>query len=374
MGKLIEVKCPGCAAALRIDGELSHATCEYCGALSEIRRETAPKTLLNMMRPPPPPPVDGPKVIRVSSVGKGCLIAILLPPALFVLLFIVLVIIFAIKEAVNDGPASQPAATGSVAVPTTDSGGPTRSTWLGHRQPLLFDASGDGSDDVIGWVRSTAEAAGGEHLTAFDPIAGRTLWTSARLGESASSQKLHAALADGRVLVADAGGVLHGLDARTGVELWRTSLEERLDRYCGQGPGRVGLVLVDRRVLVVEVATGQVRPNREAACQPLWTDEPGDTPLVDIAGRLFHNDAKRLPRLAGVDVTLGLRELATGHQAATGLPPARGSRSSSASTARDARPRPAGRDRWPTSGCPRSRRRSPGSPSSPAVASWRPTP
>jgi hypothetical protein len=201
--------------------------------------------------------------------------------------------------------------------------------WVTDRQPMLADVTGDGMEDLIGWLRVCDEAGGSSvHLSAVDAATGQLLWSNP---ETALSQYTKVALVGGRVLLGDSAGMLTALTADGGRVVWRTRLGERVARFCGESEGRVRVEKTDDFAVVATLASGELSPVARDACAELWTDQPGHTPRVRVTDAIrpeisgLSVSRVLIDEANGVHVAIGSRKAGTGvPMAARFVPPAAG--------------------------------------------------
>ncbi|MFO8074239.1 MAG: PQQ-binding-like beta-propeller repeat protein [Polyangia bacterium] len=292
--RLRTAKCPECGARLEVDPNQSEARCEYCGTTSRVED----KKKAARQAPPPPQPAGAPAqpVIKVNSGASLTWLWIVLP------VFIGLssmggVLIPMLKgmglDGLGDGLSS---GAGQLAG--------ERMQWVGNRQAMLADLTGDGVADPIGWVRFLDDGTT-NHVAAFDAVSGRRLWQTPSVGDSSRASKCRAALAGDKLLVADSTGVLKAYSTGNGAQAWSVPLGERVERFCGAGGGWVRVEKKDEQQLLVDPSTGQTSPGGEVEddgqCGGLWTDVPGRGPRVVTGGDTFDNEIVQ-PIIEGMNV------------------------------------------------------------------------
>lgn len=276
MARLVAAKCPSCGANVRLDPARDVVVCTFCGATSFIQREG---------RPPPehPPNTRVIMVPRSSGAGAGVVLAVM---GGVVALAVGLGVVFLSRSAPR--PSSPPPvqrgaqAPGAAAKPVPRSEPISIST---NRVPMLADANGDGSPDLV--VSFSHSGSGATHYVygAFNGRSGDLLWKTDDLGSSI--YQTAAAIDKDRLFVADAKGQLFAYGLRDGKKQWQTSLGDKGARYC-RAPevDSVRVVTADNRTLVVDVKTGGQRPaSDKTPCavlighdRPTFSPEPSGYP------------------------------------------------------------------------------------------------
>jgi DNA-directed RNA polymerase subunit RPC12/RpoP len=293
--KLKTAKCPECGARLEVDPSQSEVRCEYCGAISRVED----KKKSARQAPPPPQSSNAPAqpVIRVNSGASLTWLWIVLP--VFIGLSSMGGVLIPLMRGVSGiGEAADGIASGAGQLAGD------RIQWVGNRQAMLADLTGDGVADPIGWVRFLGDGTTG-HVAAFDAVSGRRLWQTPSVGDSSRASKCRAALAGDKLLIADSTGVLNAYATGNGAQAWSVPLGERVERFCGAGGGWVRVEKKDEQQVLVNPATGQTSPGGEVKddgqCGGLWTDVPGRGPRVVTRGDTFDNEIVQ-PIIEGMNV------------------------------------------------------------------------
>jgi hypothetical protein len=292
MAKLVNTKCPDCGARLAIDPERDQARCDYCGAVSRVEHR-------RQKSPPPPPGRPVQPVIRVGTSTGAILARVLVP--IVIMMFVGGMTLFQLSGAGGMGLGGGPGSGGSAGQSMGE-----HMQWVGNKQPMLIDLTGDGVADPVGWIRFIGGGATRDHLAAFDAVTGKRLWTTPQLADASGSHETSAVLAGDKLLVADATGMLHAHSLANGQRVWTAMIGERVERICPGGPGQVRVEKKDGHQVTVALATGQVVPagkvDEQAPCAGMWTDEPGRTPGSFVGGGTFDNDLVQ-PVIAGMNVS-----------------------------------------------------------------------
>jgi hypothetical protein len=304
------LRCPECNAALAPPAPgLHQSKCAYCGVVSRIpenRTEQIKAVLQSVVQKPKQP------------VAKPATWIILLILAPFVLPFVfgILITIIGIIVAIVAGePLARAVATSSAALANE------KMQWSGQHAAMLLDVNRDGVADPIGRVNFVTADAQPTHLAAFDALTAERLWMSEPIGTMSTGHEVKTALVGETLLIADSTGVLKALSPYTGQQLWTSPLGERAEWLCGYGPGQASVELADKRILNVQLATGQVSPGGQGddsqPCLGAWSDKPGLTPSMRVEGWLMR-PRRDMPQLSGLEVEKLVRDIPSGTVVALG--------------------------------------------------------
>jgi hypothetical protein len=274
----IQVKCPNCAAVLRVGIDAAIVACDYCHTQSQIQRRT--RMLQLPIRMPArggaaPPARVARQVVRRAVLGFS-LLSMLTPLAItgVVAFFIdrhgeqaVEVMAALVNKATGEsGAAASGRATGSAERP----GG---ARWTGLGPPLLADVDGDGTADVVGRMRHVHD---GDRATvaALSGATGTMLWESARIGTYSDTIQGRVAIAGDVVLFAGATGALTAVGLADGKPRFEGTLPDRPVRFCRKGSGAVAIETDDGAWHEIALAGGAPRRIRkERSCDRLRDDE-----------------------------------------------------------------------------------------------------
>lgn len=267
MATLKKLECPQCGARLQPQPNDPLVTCGYCGTRSQVQGRSPPPQTPQMPHGQAPPQYP----VATYQTPKGMWLVVLLPVALMIIGAGVSFVL-----SMKGSGAAMGAAGGGVQNVLVD--------WKSSGHPMLVDANGDGTSDVIGWLMkneiSTETVT--DHLAAFDGRDGSRLWMSPSLGENASTQAIVAVAGD-VVLVADKG-VARALRLSDGQLRWKSQLGEQAERICGSEDGGAVLVrLRDERTVRLTLQDATIKPveDEDPECVPVWSSE--STPPSEAA-------------------------------------------------------------------------------------------
>jgi len=247
MAKLIDIKCPKCAAPVHIAADATRVTCRYCGGTSVIDRGQP-------VRP------EGPRMTSTPAVpsrGLGWLIAVV--PFVGVAV-----------------------AAGMVAVNATQSpGSGAASVWSGlsslhfHDRPMLAHVNADGILDVVGKSRGSDMA---EYMTAFDGTSGAELWRSEPMTKDAAGSGTLRGVLLGRVISVDALGKVQAYDLQSGTPAWSALLGEQGRQVC-ESAGAIVIETADDQRHGLDPTTGkQTALAKDALCTPVFSSDKDIAP------------------------------------------------------------------------------------------------
>lgn len=258
MAKLIDIKCPKCAAPVHIAADATRVNCRYCGGTSVIERG----------QPVMPVVPDMPVAPAAPSRGLGALI--------FSMVAIGGVAMAAALVAVRGapGPGSGAASVWSGA-PGPGSGARSVSSLHFHDRPMLAHVNADGILDVLGKSRGSDMA---EYMAAFDGTSGAELWRSeAMTKDAADTGTLRGVLLD-RVISVDALGKVQAYDLRSGTPAWSALLGEKGQRVC-ESAGTIVIETADDERHGLDPTTGKKRALAKGApCTPVFSSDKDIAP------------------------------------------------------------------------------------------------
>ena len=315
MVRLIDLACPSCGARIQVPKGQEESRCEYCLSTFRMADRVAPPPVSA-----PPGHGAGPRVVRPRSGAVWVSTLVPLLVALGVATYYMGMFRGVVTQAESTArSATQPSSSvagGAEATPSRP-----QPMVAGNRQPMLYDVDGDGTLDAIVWVQyPLANLA--THLAAYDPKRGAQLWESEMVVDSSQDGwRIESFLVGDRILLTDLGGGLRALSAKTGGEVWRAPMTERVEEVCfGDEEGVVFAVLADKRVVRVTLATGAFEPSDHSAdrtaCPYAWSSTAGENPAapVDQWRRFGLNE----PEIDGMRVDHSLHDLAGGRAYALG--------------------------------------------------------
>lgn len=260
--QIVGLRCPHCAAALKVEVGATSAKCEYCGTTSLLRGGTIA------------PQAGG----RGRAAGKsGCgVIAVVL--GVVVVGVIAALVFLASAPSPPSAPVRVEHSPSVVAVPPVIAAPaptppPARELTIDtRRRPLLVDVDADGAVDVVALTEVREDARRHHAYVALSAATGALLWQIDVPDEAAGDS--FAAAAHGRLLLLDDKGQLRGHDLRTGAAQWTTALGERGTRFCASATAdAIDVPTADDRVLAIDVKTGRQTPVAAApGCAAVPTD------------------------------------------------------------------------------------------------------
>jgi len=230
MAKLIDIKCPKCAAPVHIAADATSVTCRYCGGTSVIERgqPSTPRKISVT----PAASSSGASVMLVTMLVLGGATAAALT-------FYTRAQVAGIAGRGEGGGASEQTSTNIV------------SSLHFSDRPMLADVNGDGLLDLVGKTRGD-----GDVIAAFDGKDGAELWRTAPLSKDASEGSAFRAVVLGRVVSVDALGKAQAYDLRTGNPAWSALLGEKARAAC-EGKGLIVIETADELRHGLDPATGK---------------------------------------------------------------------------------------------------------------------
>jgi outer membrane protein assembly factor BamB len=285
----IQVKCPNCAAVLRVSADAMTVDCEYCHTQSQVQRRTRMLQLPVKMLPPPPPPRPGApsgppprspmraarQVVRRSMIVVTT-VAGLLPFVGFGAVFLAMRGHFeqaadVVREALR--PAARTVGAigggGAVAAGDRDDG----SSWVGISAPIFTDVDDDEVADLLGRIRYVQDGDR-VHLVAVSGATGKRLWQSPTIGTYGDTIQSRTSVLGDVVLFANSTGALSAFERASGKTRFTASLPDRAERFCRRGEGAVVVEAADGTWHQLALADGAARKVRkEARCERVVHDE-----------------------------------------------------------------------------------------------------
>ena len=251
--KAILVTCPHCGGRVQVVGASEEVRCEYCGTSSRVQRRT--RVFERVL----PPPAVGPKSIAVQRHNPKVLLGVIF--SFTIPLVSAAVIGVMIKRNVDR-------ATSAVATTTaTQARRAEVPEWQGTDGVIVADVDGNGTLDLIGRSRRV-QAGDVVKVIALDGATGKPLWESEPLGTYAETHLGTLARAGDQLLFASPRAEVRAFALATGAARWKTTLDDRVERFCDGGADAVIALGVD------EVA----RPLRRADGAPAGTTAEAPAP------------------------------------------------------------------------------------------------
>ncbi len=250
--KLETLKCPRCGADIPVPPVGARSVrCEYCGNESRVVEESEKKKLTReeleqivvrvvppaSATPPPSPSHTGPRPKPAS-------------PALAIAVVLVLLGLIG----------------GAIALVTSiASGGNSGFQW--RDPPVVTTVDGDGVEDFVGTVASRSETDYPIYLTAFSGATQKQLWRYGPLGKN--SYELKYAAIGSTIVLTDAAGKVHLIDAATGKEAGTVALSDKADELCTTaGPSSIWIETADQKGTLIDVATRSAKATERPATCP----------------------------------------------------------------------------------------------------------
>jgi ribosomal protein S27E len=287
MARVIDIKCPTCAAPLPISADATTITCRYCGGTSAVERPG------KAVHAPP-----GQTVVHVpaASPAVGRNVAIGVATSMLAVGVVTSMTFLNSSSPPMQARPGAPEVTTATATATATAGAPPV-TYSFDDRPMLADINGDGAPDIVGRVR---EYNVGAWISAFDGTSGAELWRSGLLGKDAEDGYALRGIAHGRFVAVDALGKVQALDLKTGGPAWSTLLGEKADSICA-GEGVIVIETADDVRHGLDPQSGKSRePGKPAACAVVWSSERDLTPTQRIID-WPRFEANGLPSLHSVD-------------------------------------------------------------------------
>lgn len=279
--RVIQVKCPNCAAVLQAPAGAGSVLCEYCHTRSLVQRRTLLQLPARMPATPPGGQIARQVVSRIALVTVA--VAVLGP-----LLLVGVIGLFVWKQVraatdmAREVPGMVAAATGG-----TSGSGATMS-WLGMGPPVLQDVDGDAVLDAVGLVRYVL-AGDVCHLAALSGATGARLWQSPPLGTYNEVYTGQVFAAGDAILFATAGR-LDRFAAADGAKGWSLQVQDKVEALCRLDGDRVAVELANQAWQEVSLVDGAARPSPGVErCERLPSSDPrrGDprATIEDTRGR-----------------------------------------------------------------------------------------
>lgn len=305
--RVIQVKCPNCAASLRADPEAQTVACEYCHTTSAVQRRSRVMQIpLRVAMGDPPQQVAREKVRRVilAVVLTGVLLPIVLGVVIAVQVHNRVTSFDQASVAKNAADSIRRQAESEIARALGGHSGlkiqigpggaqiEHTATWQGTGAVLLLDVDGDKVSDVIGRARYVMD---GDTIKigAWSGATGKKLWESAAIGSYTDTYQGYLLLIGDLLVFADPTATLTGYSTVDGARRWATQLPDRTETACLDATGSLHVKTVDGNWHAVAVADGARASGRAPGrCLPVPNDRlpgaaeilrgrPGRTPKVD---------------------------------------------------------------------------------------------
>ncbi|HTE53669.1 MAG TPA: PQQ-binding-like beta-propeller repeat protein [Kofleriaceae bacterium] len=283
--RAIQVKCPNCAAVLRVDGDAEVVDCEYCHTQSWVQRRTR-----MLQIPVGLPPARAAGAASAGRAARQVVRRVALGVSLFstlVPLAVVGVVGFTVKNHLHRaadamaGLVGKPPTAGRRAGAARADGG----TWVGVAPPLLTDVNGDGIADLVGRVRYVSDGDRA-HITAVSGDTGKPLWESARIGTYSDTLQGRLAVVGDAVLFAGATGSVTAVGLADGKPRFAASLPDRPARLCRKDAASVAIETADGRWQEISLIDGAVRRARKpSSCDRVPDDERNEIDPAVSASR-----------------------------------------------------------------------------------------
>ena len=298
-------KCENCGAALdaaptAAPGGGFDRVCTYCGA----RNHTAPR---------PAPHAAVPRVVFVPPVrAPRSDSRWVIPWIVFGVVAAGAISVFAMMKSAAVGGAAPPAALERKNGPAWESyGGP----------PVLATVAG--SEAIVGRLRNI----GGDDLLfigAFDAATAAERWQVGPFGTYIEGyQATHFAVSGDHVIVSDFHASAHVYARETGKEERTLTLTDRVKSICPVAPDKAWVEQIDKRTVLVDLATGSATAApRPAACPDEHDFNPfGDQELTRKMPKIEGFQPLRLLRDDPVAVVFGKKAPGTPTPIAVGVDP-----------------------------------------------------
>lgn len=268
MARVIDIKCPKCAAPLPIAADATTVTCRYCGGTSVIERPG------RTLQPPPGQTVVHVPATPAVNPAIGRNIALGMTLSLVVMGAVSSLVVLRASPSVHT-----PGASGPADLATDIAAAVAPASYAFDDRPMLADINNDGAPDIVGRIR---EYNVGAWIAAFDGTSGAELWRSGLLGKDAEDGYSLRGIAHDRFIAVDALGKVQALDLKTGGPAWSTLLGEKARSLCA-GEGVIVVETADEVRHGLDPRSGKPHePAKPAACATVWSSERDVTPTQRI--------------------------------------------------------------------------------------------
>jgi hypothetical protein len=316
--RAIDVKCPHCGAALRVDADADGAglqrqiDCAYCGTRSWLQLpEQVPAPQLEVQDHRAAAEAEAIEAAteaaaayreamaarREPSPRRHGLTSALVPMAI---LGAVLGFVLFRKRAIE-----------------------TRMQWQGTGGAILHDLDGDGAPEVIGRVRYVLQDDR-VALAAFDGKSGKKRWESPALGSYGDTYQGRLALVGNTLIYGSPLGGLRAFGVADGKLRWQAPLAEEVKEICAMPDGTARVTTTDGVGHAVRLSDG-VATEAEAApgprpdgCTRVAHDGDGGDPAIRVeATHAFDikvpgmRPSRLIERSGGARIALGSRDKGT---------------------------------------------------------------
>lgn len=262
LAKVIKLVCQGCNAALEVDEGQRQVNCTYCGTPNHIQRQPAAAPAPPRAPHPPPPPahVPGPPahVVRhtpvvVNRPRRGRFLGFLIPLMLSIGITAAVVVQTGQIDLGDYNLDGLEDLMDSKALSGTGNTG----FHVHSARPLIADADGDGTEDVV-LVTRTKGSTQNLQLTAFSGADWKELWETESFGDLSSLAGNLAVYYHDETVLVMAGTSVRAFDLATGTLRWTTNLTDKVDRVSAGGEGKVIVETIDEVMNLVDLASGDL--------------------------------------------------------------------------------------------------------------------
>ena len=274
--KAITIKCPDCGAKLKATPGVTE--CKYCGTSVHVGGEGTAEDAAAPPTAPARKPAVGPAVR--PEVGSAPQHPPVSPSAVVFVVAMLLLLIslighhFSTSSRAEPGeirrgvlPASRPEAAAST---------PKAPTYAWEsRVPFVRDFSGDGVDDVLGFVQGSDK---GYRIAPFSGVDGTRMWMSDVIPglEGGGHPGVH--LGENVVLASGPAGEVTCYSSRDGGTLWTLKMADVVKRVGEIDSKTLVLELADKSLVRVDQNRGTIQPAEDGDTEAAaWLGTTGDS-------------------------------------------------------------------------------------------------
>lgn len=300
---VVDLKCSNCGAALDAPADAREIVCRYCGRRMQLVPDTPPPPAPPPYTPRPSlPPPAAPSSNRIWGVLSSLLLTLGIAGFSGWRVF----------------RSQHPSGGSSISLESIASLG-ERSLWDSVGGPPRAVALG-GHDAAIGRMRIGSDDQ--LYYVAVDGQRAQLLWKSGPYGSYSDGYRATSlALAGERAAISDFRAQLHVVSLATGKTERTVALTDKVESLCGLADGRVWLRQIDRRSILIDLATGAITEGKRPAECPAESSRFGHERRDHAPPRVAGFRARSV-LVDGTDaVAVGAKEPGTAVPMAVGFDP-----------------------------------------------------